>query len=68
MLQQQLDFNAVRAADICSDTPETIGPDALAVEALTRMRARSISQLLVLENGAYLGIVHLHDLIREGLV
>jgi arabinose-5-phosphate isomerase len=68
MLQQQLVFNAVRAADICSDTPETIGPDALAVEALTRMRARSISQLLVLENGAYLGIVHLHDLIREGLV
>jgi arabinose-5-phosphate isomerase len=68
MLQQQLDFNAIRACDILSAAPQTIGPDALAVEALTMMRAQSISQLLVLENGAYLGIVHLHDLIREGLV
>ena len=44
-----------------------MGP-ALAVDALVLLREHSITQLLVLEEGRYLGMVHLHDLVREGLV
>ncbi len=68
MLQQQRDFKIVLAGDILSPSPKMIGPDALAVEALALLRAFSITQLVVMEKDAYLGIVHLHDLIREGLV
>ena len=42
--------------------------NALAVKALEMMRKHSITQLMVVENGTYVGIVHLHDLIREGLI
>ena len=56
------------AKDIMSADPKTIPADALAVKALELMRENSITQLIVLENGAYVGVVHLHDLVREGLV
>mgnify|MGYP003592933783 FL=1 len=48
--------------------PKTIGPDELAVEALDLLRKYGISQLAVSAAGKYLGIVHVHDLIREGLI
>ena len=56
------------AQDIMGNNPKTVNADTLAVEALELMRAYSITQLIVLENGEYVGVVHLHDLIREGLV
>ncbi len=68
MLQRGGDFNAVCASDILSPAPKSVSPDTLAVNALALMRQHSISQLLVVENGRFLGIVHLHDLLREGLV
>jgi arabinose-5-phosphate isomerase len=40
----------------------------MAVDAFALMRNHSITQLIVLDNGKYLGIVHIHDLIREGFV
>ena len=40
----------------------------MAVDALEAMEANDISQLLVEENGKYAGIVHLHDLIKEGII
>jgi arabinose-5-phosphate isomerase len=48
--------------------PKTIGPDELAVDALDQLRMHGITQLAVVENGKYFGIIHLHDLIREGLI
>jgi arabinose-5-phosphate isomerase len=48
--------------------PKTIEADILAVEALQIMRELSISQLIVLDNQKYVGMVHLHDLLKEGLV
>jgi arabinose-5-phosphate isomerase len=49
--------------------PKTITPDALAVEALDRLRKYDINQLIVVSNESeYMGIIHLHDLIREGLI
>ncbi|MCB0534886.1 MAG: CBS domain-containing protein, partial [Saprospiraceae bacterium] len=68
MLQRGADFNNLTAKHIMSPTPKTIGPDALAVDALALMRKHAITQLLVFENETYQGIVHLHDLVREGLV
>lgn len=68
MLQRGADFSGMTAGQIMTSNPKTIEPDALAVDALARMRQHAITQLLVLENDQYLGIVHLHDLVREGIV
>ncbi|MFT4971218.1 MAG: arabinose-5-phosphate isomerase [Paraglaciecola sp.] len=62
------DFSSLEAKDIMSKNPKTIDKDCLAVKALEVMREGSITQLIVVEDGRYLGIIHLHDLIREGLV
>ena len=55
----------VTKADILS---ARIGADALAVDALDMMRKFDITQLVVAADGKYLGIIHLHDLVREGLI
>lgn len=68
MLARGGDFSSISARDILSPHPKTIESDALAVDALTHMRAHSITQLLVMDNGRYVGIVHLHDILKEGLV
>ncbi len=63
-----VDFRTLHAADILSAHPKTIGPDALAVDALALLREHSITQLVVVEGDRYLGMLHLHDLVREGLL
>lgn len=70
MLQRDgnTDYHHLTARDILSPLPKTIGPDALAVEALALLRAHAITQLVVVEGEQYLGMVHLHDLVREGLI
>lgn len=65
---QKKQLEALTAADVMTAGPKTISPHAMAVDALALMRQHSITQLVVVENGAYLGIVHLHDLLREGIV
>jgi arabinose-5-phosphate isomerase len=59
---------ATTAQDIMTHNPRTIQADELAVEALDLLRKQDISQLLVTSKNKYLGIIHLHDLIREGLI
>jgi len=68
MLEKSISLNGITAKDIMTTTPKTIGPEELAVDALDIMRKKSITQLAVIENGKYLGFIHLHDLIREGLI
>jgi arabinose-5-phosphate isomerase len=58
----------ITAAVIFTPNPKTITPQALAVEALEVFKKYDISQLVVAENNQYLGIIHLHDLIREGII
>ncbi len=60
--------DAITATDIMSSHPKTISPESLAVEALTILRQKEITQLAVVEKGVYLGIIHLHDLLKEGLL
>ncbi|MFD2787460.1 KpsF/GutQ family sugar-phosphate isomerase [Hymenobacter rubripertinctus] len=61
-------LESVRALDILTPNPVTVDVDDFAVEALARMQARNITQLLVTEQGRFNGFIHLHDLLREGLV
>lgn len=68
MLEKSTDINHIKAGDIMTGNPKTIEPDALAVDALDQMRKNQITQLVVAKKDKYLGIIHLHDLIREGLV
>lgn len=68
MLEKRDDIRNIQASEIMSPHPKTISPNALAAQALEEMRAHDISQLIVAENGQYRGIVHLHDLIKEGII
>jgi arabinose-5-phosphate isomerase len=68
MLEKNEPLEQVTAKDIMSLNPKTIGPDALAVSALDLMRKNDITQLIVMLEEKYLGIIHLHDLVREGLI
>ena len=62
-------LDSLRAGDLMSSGPRTIVLDALAVDALAQMRMHQITQLLAVdEDGGYQGVVHLHDLLREGVV
>lgn len=62
-------LESLRAGDLMSPSPRTIALDALAVDALAQMRTHQITQLLAVdEDGGYQGVVHLHDLLREGVV
>ncbi len=68
MLEKNMDAAGVTAADIMSSNPKTIQFDELAVNALEMMRTNDITQLLVMKGDQYHGIIHLHDLIREGII
>lgn len=61
------DLLALTARDVMTPNPKTISPDALASEALAYMNGRSITILFVVENGAPVGIIHLHDCLRAGV-
>lgn len=68
MLSKVDDFLALTAKDIMGTNPKRIQADAMALEAKEIMEIYGISQLLVEENGKYAGVVHLHDLIKEGII
>lgn len=68
MLNKYDNIYGLTAKDIMSATPKTIAMDVLAVKALELMQAKNISQLLVVEGENYKGIVHLHNLIKEGIL
>ena len=68
MLNKYPDINGLTARDIMTRDPKTIEMDVLAVKALKEMRAMGISQLLAVENGTYQGVVHLHNLINQGIL
>lgn len=68
MLEKTNELSTITAAAIFSPNPKTIDPAMLAVEALEVLRNNDISQLIVAENGTYMGILHIHDLIKEGII
>jgi arabinose-5-phosphate isomerase len=55
------------ASQLMNEMPKTMSIDALAVRAFQKMEKHSISQIVVLDGDEYVGIVHLHDILREGI-
>ena len=67
MLLKYPDIEQVKAAQIMTSAPKTIDEEALVVDALHKMCENSITQLPVIHEGKYLGIIHLHDILKEGI-
>lgn len=69
MLERRRDLVRVRAQDIMSHNPKCVALDTLAIDAYDLMEKNKITNLVVVNNqGAYRGILHLHDILREGVV
>ena len=68
MLSNNLSFEKLTAKDIMNNQPKTISYDAMAIEALEMMENNNISQLLVIKAGLYVGIIHIHELLKEGII
>jgi arabinose-5-phosphate isomerase len=68
MLEKDTDFQNITAQDIMSPSPKTIEPETLVVNALSIMRQNNITQLLVMDKASYLGVLHLHDILKEGII
>jgi arabinose-5-phosphate isomerase len=68
MLNKYESIDGIRASDIMTISPLSIEPDTYAAEALAIMQEKNITQLIVTKSGKFEGFVHLHDLLKEGLV
>jgi arabinose-5-phosphate isomerase len=68
MLEKNHVSEDLRAKDIMTIDPKTIEADELAINALDAMRKHEITQIIVVKEGRYLGMVHLHDLLKEGFI
>ncbi len=68
MLNRYDNISGLTARDIMTTNPKTIGADVLAITALKEMQDKGISQLLAVNGEAYVGVVHLHNLINEGIL
>lgn len=68
MLKTHTDFKDLRAYNIMSKFPKTIDNNALAIKAMEVMEKNDITQLLAEDNGKYAGIVHIHNLVKEGII
>jgi len=68
MLEKNESPANLKAADILTPNPKSIDGGELATEALALMRKHDITQLVVTKDGHYAGMLHLHDLVREGII
>ena len=68
MLLTKKSIEGIKAKDIMNTDPKFSDKETMAVDALNLMKQHNISQLLITEKGKYLGMIHLHDLIREGII
>jgi len=68
MMEKYENINQLTAADIMSKEPKTIDADELAVNALNVMQQKNISQIIVTKQHHFFGFIHLHDLLKEGII
>lgn len=68
MLSETEDLSLLKAEDIMSKNPISITINAMAIDAMELMDTHRISQLLVEDQGNYAGVIHIHDLIKEGII
>ena len=68
MLSKTPEISKIKATDIMGKDPKTISVDAMAIDALNTMETNNISQMLVVDHkDKYVGVIHIHDLIKEGI-
>ena len=68
MLMKHPNIEAVKVSDIMTKNPTTIEKSAHVADAINIMQSNEISVLPVLENGKYVGMIHIHDIIKEGII
>ena len=68
MLEKHDNFLGMTAKDIMTKNPKTIESENMVVDALNIMEDFSITQLIVTDNSNYKGVIHLHDILKEGIV
>lgn len=68
MLEKNIEIGNIQASDVMTESPVTIDKDAYAVKALNIMQHKNITQLVIEEQGRPIGFVHLHDILKEGIV
>ncbi len=68
MLQNEQPVGGLKAIDIMSKNPKTVDQSEKAVKALEIMRLNNITNLIVTKDGLYFGVVHLHDILKEGII
>lgn len=68
MLQKNDPVDLLTAKDIMSANPKSIDKDELAINAFNKLELHKITQLIVTEKGKYVGMIHLHDILKEGIV
>jgi arabinose-5-phosphate isomerase len=68
MLEDEKDISSLCAKDIMSCDPKITKPDDLAYNALKEMEQNNITQLIVIKSEKYLGVIHIHDIIKEGII
>lgn len=68
MMESGKPMDQLKASDIMTRTPKTVGPDMLVADALDIMRKNNITQLPVVADGQYLGMIHIHDILKEGIL
>jgi arabinose-5-phosphate isomerase len=68
MLEKSTAIDSIKASEIMTIHPKTIEADELAIDAMEQMRNNNITQLLVTKGKQYAGVIHLHDLLKEGLI
>ena len=68
MMQQKGKFETLTAKDIMNKKPKQIESETMAVEALAVMKSFNITQLVVTEKKRFVGFIHLHDLLKEGII
>jgi arabinose-5-phosphate isomerase len=68
MLEKHTNLLDLKAKDIMSTHPKQVDKNMLAFDAFQIMKANNITQILVTEHGKYFGMVHIHDLLQEGII
>lgn len=68
MLMRHPNIETVRVSDIMTKNPTTVERTTLVADALNTMQHKKISVLPVMDNGRYVGMIHIHDIIKEGII
>lgn len=68
MIQNHTNYQDLTAKDVMTKNPKSIHKDELVIDALNVMREKNITQLPVTDNKRYIGVIHLHDILKEGIL